>query len=603
MYNRTVGTIAKRIRRLRDLAAPYIASRFDVLKYQAVSAGILYALSFLLRELAMLLIRSTGRVAVSTGDFDLLFKTFQGPLLIIVGLTVLFVYVAFDLNTQIIYASKLLKGEPDLFASIKEGFLSIRSFLTPDGIGIVIYIALIAPIIGFGFTISLTDSLYIPSFISSVIYSVPAYHVLYIIFVIAFAFFGLINIFTIHGILLDGYKSYDADNESRRIMKANWKDFLLQHLMIGLLLALFTFLAVIGISALALALFFFIQNRQMQKIAFIIMTFTVSILGIQISSILKFFYMIWITRLYYKYKGVDTPFTIRKRKNRFILSIVGTLCFFAVLGLLAFFIDQNFDQFFTTEITPNLIAHRAGGIEAPENTVAGIEEAISLGIAGSEIDVQRTLDGYYVINHDSTFGRLCNVAKKPEDLTLDQVRQLTIRDPNYPETKEPVPTLEEMLDAAKGKIILFIELKGNCADEKMADDVVAMVKERDMEEECVLICLKYPLISYIEEHYPEMQTGYLTFASFGKVEELSCDYIGLEEAAAGKSTIDAIHRAGKKAMVWTPNDEDSQKKFLLSDVDYIITDEISQAEEIIVKLNNRSDLAVIMDMTNFKFMN
>lgn len=595
--------IAKRIRRLKEFAAPYITSRFDITRYQIVSALILAGLSFLLRQLAMLLIRSSGRVAVSTGDFDLLFKTWQGPLLIVVGLLTLFVYVAFDLNTQIIYASRLLKGEQNLLASIREGFLSIRSFLTPDGIGIVVYIALIAPIVGFGFTISLTDSLYIPEFISSVIYSVPAYHALYILFVISFAIFGIINIFTIHGILLDGLKSYDADNESRKLMKANWKDFLVRHLKIGLFLVSFIVLMTIALVFAIICLFFLIRDEKTLKVILIALTFLFSIVTVYISSIMKFNYMIWITSLYYKYKGVELTFTPRKRKGHYVLSVLSTLCFFAVLIMAALFIDQNFDQLFMTEIKPRLIAHRAGGIEAPENTIAGIEKAIALEAAGSEIDVQRTRDGYYVINHDSTFHRLCGNRGRPEELMLEQIRELTIRDPLFPGTEEPVPTLEEMLEAARGKIILFIELKGSTADNQMADDVVNMIKERNMEEDCVIISLKYPLIRYIEETYPEIQTGYLTFASFGNIEQLECDFIGLEESAASRSNIDAIHNAGKKAMVWTPNEEESQKRFLLSDADYIITDRITQAREIIERLNDRSDLSVILDLTNLKYSN
>ncbi len=586
---------------MKEFSAPYIASGFDITRYQVVSALIISGLSFLLRQLVLLLIHSSGRVAISTGDFDLLFKTWQGPLLIFVALASLFVYIAFDLNTQIIYASRLLKGEPDLFASIREGFLSISRFFTPDGIGIVIYIALIAPIIGFGFTISLTDSLYIPPFILSVIDSVPAYHILYHLFILGFTFFGIINIFTIHGILLDGYRSCDADNESRKLMKANWKDFLLRHLKAGALLLFLIILLLAGLFAAVTVLIYFLKDRQILKVTLVALSILASIFALCFTSIFRFCYMIWITDLYYKYKGVDLPFKARKRKNRPILPIFFALCLFAIVSLTAVFTDRNFDRLFKTEITPKLIAHRAGGSEAPENTIAGIEKAISLDVAGSEIDIQRTIDGYYIINHDATFTRLCRNRAKPEELTLAQVRSLSIRDPLFLETGEPVPTLKEMLNAAKGRIVLFIELKGNTADRRMADDVVSMIKEKGMEEGCVVISLKYPLIDYIEQNYPEIQTGYLTFASFGNIEQLNCDFIGLEESIASGSSINTIHNAGKKVMVWTPNEEKSQKKYLLSDIDYIITDRITQAEDLIVSLNNRTDLEVIFDLINLNF--
>ena len=112
-----------------------------------------------------------------------------------------------------------------------------------------------------------------------------------------------------------------------------------------------------------------------------------------------------------------------------------------------------------------VIAHRAGGILAAENSLEGLEEAISHGAYGSEIDVQRTSDGHYVINHDSTFSRLCGVSKKASEMTLEEIRQLTITDSSGGETMTAkIPTLEEMLDTCGDRCVLFIELKGETAE-------------------------------------------------------------------------------------------------------------------------------------------
>ena len=181
-------------------------------------------------------------------------------------------------------------------------------------------------------------------------------------------------------------------------------------------------------------------------------------------------------------------------------------------------------------------------------------------------------------------------------MTLEEIRQLTIKDPLFPEQEEKVATLEEMLEASRDRIILFIELKGNTADQQMADDAVKIVKEAGMEDQCVLISLKYPLIDYIERNYPEMDTAYLTFASFGKTANLNCDYIGLEEEATNISTINAIHDTGRKVMVWTPNSEYSVRKFLLSEADYIITDQVSLARKTTKELDERKDIEVLVDM-------
>ena len=575
---------------------PYVRSVYDISRFQICNGMIIWAMSFLLRQIAMILIRSTGRVAISTGDFSFLFTTWQGPLLRFIGLSVLFVYLAFDLNSMIIFSDSILKGEPKLFESLKQGFLSIRKFFTPDGIGIVMYIALVAPIVGFGFTISLTDSLYLPNFISSVIDSTPLYSIIYYVLTIIFILLGIIHIFILHGILLGDLPSYKADDQSRKIMKDNYKDFFKNNLyfLLRALAVCAGIVVIFGLIPGIIATMFVSDELRLKTTGYFIL-FTMLFAMLVSTSYFHSFYMLDITRLYYRYTGKDDSFRPAKTKRFVLLRLVFIAGVLAGLYWAAFFVSTQFDQVFTTKVTTGIIAHRAGGTEAPENTVAGIEKAIALGAYGAEIDIQRTKDGYYIINHDGNFTRLCSNKARPEELTLDEVRDLVIRDPLFPDQEEDVATFEEMLDASKDRIVLFVELKGNTADQQMGDDAVRMIKERGMEKQCVLISLKYSLIDYIERNYPEMETAYLTFASFGDTAKLNCDYLGLEEEACNSNTIDAIHDSGRKVLVWTPNSVSSQRKFLNSKADYIITDNISQANEQIKSLNERQDYEVILD--------
>lgn len=150
-----------------------------------------------------------------------------------------------------------------------------------------------------------------------------------------------------------------------------------------------------------------------------------------------------------------------------------------------------------------------------------------------------------------------------------------------------------MLDLAKNKIGLFIELKGKTADKKMVDDVVKMLKERKMEKNAVLLSLDYSLIKYIEDKYPEMDSGYLYFFSIGSTENMIADYLIMEEREATENNIELIKEKGKKVVVWTVNSEDSIKRFINSDVDGIITDYIEDVKSALVEKENRSDLEII----------
>ncbi len=123
---------------------------------------------------------------------------------------------------------------------------------------------------------------------------------------------------------------------------------------------------------------------------------------------------------------------------------------------------------------PVVIAHRSGVMGgAPENTLAAIHYAIDRGIDMLHINIQVTRDERYVLMHDSTLNRTTDVeAVFPEgppggpsresrggrdyvrDYTLDEIRRLRVT-----EDGRPVPTLDDALDLADGRVILFIGLK------------------------------------------------------------------------------------------------------------------------------------------------
>ena len=54
---------------------------------------------------------------------------------------------------------------------------------------------------------------------------------------------------------------------------------------------------------------------------------------------------------------------------------------------------------------PRIIAHRGGGALAPENTLAGLRRARSLGFSAVEFDVMLAGDGVPVLMHDETLER------------------------------------------------------------------------------------------------------------------------------------------------------------------------------------------------------
>ncbi len=90
----------------------------------------------------------------------------------------------------------------------------------------------------------------------------------------------------------------------------------------------------------------------------------------------------------------------------------------------------------STSETPEflVIAHRAGALHAPENTLLALERAIDGGADMAEIDVQRTKDGVVVVNHDAD---LMRVARDPRTIAGTNYAALPASDKD--ETTGPRP--------------------------------------------------------------------------------------------------------------------------------------------------------------------
>ena len=574
---------------------PYLQAMPDIFNYQIVSKVLLAIWLFILGRIFQTLLKSSGRVAVTSGDWKFLFTTWQGLLILLLGIVSLFVYVAFDLNTKIVLSRNLVTGKSKpLDESIKEGFFSIGKMINWRGILVVLYIALIGPILGIGVSISATENLYIPTFITAVIRDSVIYSALAGAAVVVFLVVGIANLFILHGMIIDDLPIAEASKQSGQLVKANWKDYIKQNIIfIIIIVGSLTLLAVICLF-LPLKLITMLPQGWLSRL----LTVLFVTVGTAVSVIADLFgvplYLLKMTQLYCSYKeGKEVEFTYvgREKRSEYKKGILATVIALLAVAILLF---AFFDQIFPLDTDVKIIAHRAGGNEGRENTLSGMEAAWKAGAYGSEIDIQRTSDGYYILNHDGTFKRVAGDKRAPSEMTLKEVKKLSI-------DGEPVPTFEEMLISGRGRMVLFTELKGKTADKKMAEDAVKLIKQYQMEDEVVLISLDYSLIDYIETTYPEMDTGFLTFASIGKTAELNCDYIGLEEESATSGAIRSIHHEGKKALVWTANEKGSQKHFLCKDVDGLITDNVSQALGLVKELEHRSDLDRMVDKVKTLF--
>lgn len=164
------------------------------------------------------------------------------------------------------------------------------------------------------------------------------------------------------------------------------------------------------------------------------------------------------------------------------------------------------------DITPLLgvdYAHRGlWNAERPENSLAAFRAAVAHGY-GIELDVHRTRDGALVVHHDDSLRRMTGVDKRIAQSTLNEVRACLL--PNG----EPIPTLDEVLDAVAGRVPLIVEVKvENANHAALSQAVYERMQPYDgpwcMESFCPRA------VGWFRRHAPEVIRGQLAFDHVGR---------------------------------------------------------------------------------------
>lgn len=107
------------------------------------------------------------------------------------------------------------------------------------------------------------------------------------------------------------------------------------------------------------------------------------------------------------------------------------------------------------------IGHRGGFFCcAPDNTMAAVRRAISNDVPVIEIDTRLSADGVCVLVHDATVDRTTDGTGAVLSMTVAQLKTLDAGASFSPEfAGERIPTAAEVMAEAKGKMILYFDLK------------------------------------------------------------------------------------------------------------------------------------------------
>lgn len=160
-----------------------------------------------------------------------------------------------------------------------------------------------------------------------------------------------------------------------------------------------------------------------------------------------------------------------------------------------------------------VVAHRGASDEAPENTLPAFERAIAAGCPVLECDVHLSRDGVVVVLHDATLERTTDAEGAVEQLDWSQIavadaghrRRFGSR---FEGTR--VPRLEEVLELARGRAELMIEIKQSLAGAPVAaiaSRVLQVVADLQMLDAVGVVSMSSAAIRRVRWISPATTTG------------------------------------------------------------------------------------------------
>ncbi len=212
------------------------------------------------------------------------------------------------------------------------------------------------------------------------------------------------------------------------------------------------------------------------------------------------------------------------------------------------------------------IGHRGACGYRPENTLASIEPAINLRCHFTEIDVRRTADGMLVLLHDERVDRTTDGQGSIAELALEDTRKLDAG------SNQKVPTLEETLAIASGRIGLILELKVP----GLTYDACATVRGSGFNGSVIYASFLHEELQHVRRIDPKAQT----MALFKRLPDdpgataisLQATHVGVRIDTVTKPLVHRLHDARLLVFVYTIDKPAAIKRMKMLGVDGIISD-------------------------------
>ncbi len=219
--------------------------------------------------------------------------------------------------------------------------------------------------------------------------------------------------------------------------------------------------------------------------------------------------------------------------------------------------------------------------------MAAIKKAIEFGADHIELDVRLSKDGHVVLLHDSKLQRTTGDSGHVWDYTLEELRTLDAGSWFAPEfAGERLPTLEEVIQAVKGKVKLDIEIKRSGYEPDIERKVIDIVRKHGFSKDCYFTSFDPATIEEIKRLAPDIKTGFIFGTFYGDTLFTgNWDFLVPKYTLVDESFMAKARQARKPVFTYTVNDEETMRQLIRLGVDGIITNYPERLKKVLSEKN------------------
>jgi len=237
--------------------------------------------------------------------------------------------------------------------------------------------------------------------------------------------------------------------------------------------------------------------------------------------------------------------------------------------------------------TPLYIAHRGLSARYPETYKRQFEGAVDAGAQMIELDVSLSKDRKLVVIHDDTVDRTTNGTGPVNALTLETLRRLDAGSWFDPRFKgERLPTLAQVLDMAKGRVWVNVEIKPEAFDPNGPADAVErqvldLVHEKKMIGDVLVSSFDWRVLEYLRQLDSTIAIGLLAEVPAGAplldwIDRVNAFSWHPDYRVLDRAQVETVHNLGVRVFPYTVKGRIDTQGLLAMGVDGLFVDQPQQ---------------------------